>query len=433
MPNDKLKRIEYISLPEGMEKKIGDFKIDSKIKLPVVIPDGKKHISPEDVTLEAIVSGMLTVIAYDKNHKDFNYFKSFVLACQGDTVEELNAAAMTKAKQKDFPFAEQLFLTVYHMLPQSASCINLATLYNSWAVHSKDKGDEKSEDLYLAKAHATLEEGLEAFGENEDILAELGSFETYMGNFEDADEYLTRYMKVAAEGEKKQKLKKMLRDVRFNLESDNEIKQAYDFMMLQEEDKALKAIEGFIRKNPKLWHGHFIKGWALRIKKEYAEAEKEFLECLKLGERNSDIYNELAICSLEGGKRELAKNYLEIAMDLDEDNLTLVSNLAFLRLSDGEYDEAKKLLEKARSLSSEDGQVKAMMEEYTKKTGESFGDIIHEEYVDTSKETKDGDGYEEELEAIEEDNHSDGCHHHEHHHDCHCHDDGCYCHHGEEE
>ena len=66
---------------------------------------------------------------------------------------------------------------------------------------------------------------------------------------------------------------------------------------------------------------------------------------------------------------------------LDEDNLTLASNLAFLHLMDDEFDEAKEWIEKCRLLAPEDRQVKAMMEEYSAKTGEAFGQVVRQEYV----------------------------------------------------
>ena len=422
---NKLDSIRFINLPKSMEEKITGFKIDSSIPLPVQLPDGQKKLNPENITIEQIVAGMLVVIAYKENDKNLPYYRDFVLAMQPNAVEELNTAAIAKEKQKDYPFAEQLFLTVYHMLPQAASCINLATLYSYWAVYEKEAKDEKAEDFYLTKCLNTLEEGLERFGENEDILCELGSLQTYLGNLEDAQSYLERYMKVASEGEKKQKMKSILKDITLRLNSDSQIHQAYDFMMLDEEDKALEVIEKFIAANPNVWHGHFIKGWALRRQKKYEEAEKSLLACLRCGESNADIYNELSICALEKGNRELAKNYLNTAVDLDEENLTLTSNLAFLHLMDDEFDEAKEWIEKSRRLAPDDRQVQSMMKEYTDKTGESFAQIISEEYVHAPEgkehhahdhghdhehehhhhhhDDEEDDGYEEELAALKED------------------------------
>ena len=80
---------------------------------------------------------------------------------------------------------------------------------------------------------------------------------------------------------------------------------------------------------------------------------------------------------------------------------------------DDEFDEAREWIEKCRRLAPEDSQVKSMMEEYTAKTGESFGDIVSEEYVS-------------DPEGKEEHHHEDDCH-------CHDHDSGhSHQHHGDE-
>ena len=95
MSNSRLDEIRYISLPKSMERKIGDFQIRSDIQLPVQVV-GKQKITPENVTMEAIVAGMLTIIAYDPNNKYFDYYRAFVFAVQGNCVQELNTAAIAK-------------------------------------------------------------------------------------------------------------------------------------------------------------------------------------------------------------------------------------------------------------------------------------------------------------------------------------------------
>lgn len=423
---DKLDSIVFISVPENFVKEINGLKIDSSIKLPLQLLKKSKKIKPEDITIEAIVSGMLVVIAYDKTNKNFEYYRQFVLAAQPDCIEELNTAAMAKVQQKDLEFAHQLFLTIYNLYPNSISCINLATLYSSLSVEAGKEKDEMKSDYYLDKALHTLKEGLENFGENEHILSELGAFHLYLGNSEEAEDFIKRYLAIAESGAKKEQFKKILKDIERQNQSDTQIKAAYDFMMMGDPDKSLNEIEPFIKANPKIWHGHFIKGWALRNKAEYLKAEEEFLECLKLGEKNSDIYSELAICSLEKGEADLAKNYLEIALDLDEDNFTILSNLAYLHLRDKEFDEAKKYLELARVIGEEDPQIQAMMAEYTELTGEEFRDKIQMKLVRDDEKLKDDneDGYEEELEALEEDENYIHENIEDH---VHIHDENCSC------
>ena len=163
--------------------------------------------------------------------------------------------------------------------------------------------------------------------------------------------------------------------------TEEEIKEAYDAIMLGNCSKAIEAATKFIEKNPKVWNGFFLRAWALRKDGRYSDAKKDLLECIKLGESSSDIYNELSICELEEGNRELAKTYLESAADLDPENLTVLSNLAYLYLGDGQLDEAREYLEKARYISGDDKIISSLIEEYEKTSGEKIGELIHEEIV----------------------------------------------------
>ncbi len=419
MEKNKLNNVKYVRVPQSLVLETENFKIDPSIMIPVALVPGSTRLREEDITQESIMAGMLLVIAYDEASPSAEYYKAFVKAADPTIVERLNEAAIAKEEQKDYEFAEELFLAVYHLLPQSASCINLATLYSYMAVDARDKKKYEEEDAALSKARHTLLDGLRRFGEDDRILSELASFEAYMGNLEDAKDYLERYMLVAEEGEKKEEMKKLLQRISFQLENDEEIKEAYDFMMLGQPERSIEIINGFIKKNPKIWNGYFIRAWALRKMERYEEAKEDLLTCLKLGESSTDIYNELSICELECGNRTLAKTYLETAADLDPDNLTVASNLSYLYLTDGEFDEAREYLEKARYLSRDDDKIiKDLIEEYEKATGETIGEMIHEEIVHNDDE--DDDAYQEEIAEIMKDappeEHECHCGHHHHHH-----------------
>lgn len=379
MNNSKLDKVSYINFPSSFSLELESIKIDNSIKLPLLIPDNKKELTQEDYTITNLVAGLVTVIAYDNENKDIEYYKKLVLAIDKDLVSKLNSAAIAKEERKEYDFAEELFLAVYHLLPQSASCINLATLYSFRAVEARSNGE--SEKKWIDRARDTLLDGLSRFGEDEYILAELSSFEAYMANLDEAKEYLERYLKVAKDEEKKKEMKKLYSEVSFKLENEENIEEAYDFISMGEPDKALGKIDSFINNNPNIWNGFFLKGWALRVKKDFEEAKGYFLQCLKLGESNAEIYNELALCELGSGKRELAEAYLEAACDLDEENLTTTTNLALLYLEDGDYDRSREYLERARFLAKEDRLVFHLINEYERKTGEKIGSLIHEEIV----------------------------------------------------
>lgn len=380
--NATLKDIVFITLPESMEKEINGFRIDPARRLPIQLPEGQASIDDSsEVTIEMIISGMLKLIAWKQEDPNYDYYRAFVLAAEPDVVEQLNLAAIAQEKQGHLEFAEELFLTVCHLSPQSATFINLATLYSERAAKDETKGT--AYDLYAQKALDTLLEGLKQFPKDPDLLCEAGYFHLYQGNTEATQSFFEQYLQVAPQGEKRTKVEKVYADITRKITNDTALLSAYDKIQMGEEDKAIEALDTYIGKNPSVWNAYFLKGWALRRLESFDEAKTAFLKCLSLGERDADIYNELSLCEFSLGNKELAKTYLDTAVDLDDTNLTYLSNLAYLHLKDQEYTEARRLLEKARSIDGEDPLIKQLMKDYAAQTGDSLGETpVTEQVVD---------------------------------------------------
>ena len=382
-----LKNVFFISLPSSMERDINSFHVDSSIQIPVQLPDGKEQLEQgEEITIELIVAGMLKILAYQADHPHLSYYRSFVLAVQPDAPQELNMAAIAQEQKQNYEFAEELFLAVCRLAPQGASYVNLATLYGRMATQDSAKGERY--DLYQQKALQTLTEGLEVVGDDEQLLRELGFFHLYQGNVEIAKEYLDRYLEQAPEGDTKKHVRKILDDINAKLNDDQRLMQAYDAIQMNKEDEALVLLDAYLEHNSEIWNAHFLKGWALRRLSRFDEAQQSFLTALARTKGNSDIYNELAICSLETGKAELAKAYLNTAVDLDGENLTLISNLAYLHLKDGELDEAREFLELARNLDPNDPVIHQLIQDYERESGEKISFPVVQEFVDAEEVIK---------------------------------------------
>ncbi|MGB4406908.1 MAG: tetratricopeptide repeat protein [Sphaerochaeta sp.] len=382
-PNKTLQNLVFIRLPSSFERDLGDFHIDPSIEIPVQLPEGKDSLESTEISIELLVAGMLKIIAFDAEHKNFPYYRDFVLAVQSDAPEELNLAAISQEQKENYDFAEELFLTVNHLAPLSTTFINLATFYSKRASLDTSKGT--AYDFYQQKSMETLKEGVELFGDDAPLLSELGFFHLYQGNVEIAKEYLERFLAVAEEGDKLEHVKKIMGDIDNKLNNDKLLMQAYDQVQMSKEEEALTNLEQYLVENPKVWNAWFLKGWAQRRLARFADAEKAFLSCLSLGESSSDIYNELAICALETDKKDLAKNYLNTAIDLDEKNITLLSNLAYLHLQDGELDEAREFLELARNIDEKDPVIVRLMSDYEHSTGEKLSSPIVQQFVNTAE------------------------------------------------
>jgi Flp pilus assembly protein TadD len=403
MKHDHLRGIVYITLPASMEQDIGNLHINPSIPLPVQLPDGQEEIGSDGITIEMIVAAMIKIVAWQPENKFYSYYKDFILAAQPDCVEELNIAAIAKEKGKNYDFSEELFLAVNHLLPQSTTYINLATHYSTRATAEKEAGNSETFDLYQQKALDTLKEGTERFPENPDLLREIGYFHVYQNNIDTARDYLEKYLEFADEDDKQRKhVSHLLDDIHSKISNDTKLLQSYDEIQLCHEEKALELLNEYLKENPKLWNAHFLKGWALRRLERFDEARESFYTCLKLGQKNGEIYNELAICTLECGERELAKTYLNTAIDLDKGNIKLLSNLAYLCLKDKEYDMARKLLENARAVDQRDPVVIQLSKDYCSATGDRLSDPIIEEVVD-NETLKEAEKHQEEHQGEDKD------------------------------
>lgn len=380
----KTEGIVFISLPKDLEQTIGDFKVNPNIPIPLQLPENHNRMEAEDVSIERLIAGMLKIIAWNPEHEHFNYYRDFVLSSQPESVSQLNIAAIAKEKKEDYDFSEELFLAVNHLAPQSASYINLATHYAKRATLAEDKeGKDALYDYFQQKTIDTLLEGLEKNPNNADLLCEIGYFHIYQNNIDSARDYFEKFMeKASKDDQRRERIANVLKDINNKLTDDAHLLQAYDEIQLCNEDKAIELLDTYLEKNHDIWNAHFLKGWALRRKLKFEEAKESFLECIKLGESNSEIYNELSICALEEGHKELSIFYLDSALDLEPENLKILTNLAFLKIEEEDYDKARYLLEKARALDEQDPLVIHLSKAYCNATGETLDEPIIEEVVE---------------------------------------------------
>lgn len=370
----ELKDIQFITLPD--DRTVGDVKIDSSIPVPVQIPEGK---TPKDIDFNSVVAGLIKVVAWKPENKNIEYYKKLLLKMRPDAVRELNLAAIAKSEKKEFEFAEEMMLAVNRLSEAPESYVNLAVLYAQMTVQlRKDKKDVQA-DMYDDKILQILNECKEKYENYAPVYSEISAFHMRHGDVENARDYLAKYTELETNSKKKAKAKKTLVSINSMLESKDRIMYAYDKMMMGCADEALDIMNKYIAGNEKQWESFFIRGWAKRVLEDYAGAQTDLLESLRIDGRNAEVYNELSICARESGDTELAKSYLQIAVDLDDEDTVYLLNLAFLHLASKEYAECRELLEKARVLDPEDPQLKYLIDEYSKQTGDKVGDIILEQ------------------------------------------------------
>ncbi|MBO6001008.1 MAG: tetratricopeptide repeat protein [Spirochaetales bacterium] len=369
-----MKDIRFITLPD--ERKIGDVTIRSDIPIPVQFPQGSVT---DDIDFNSIVAGLIKIVAWDPENKDIEYYKKLLLELQPDVIKELNLAAIAKSNKKEFEFAEELMLAVNHLSDAPESYINLAVLYAQMTVELHKKNDDTKADMYDDKIIAILNECKSRHEKYAATYSEISAFHMRHGDIESARDYLAKYTELEKDKKKREQAQSTLKSIEKMLSSKDQIMYAYDKMMMGCADDALEIMDKYIASNEKRWESFFLRGWAKRVLEDYSGAQKDLLESIRIDGKNAEVYNELSICARESGDTELAKSYLQIAVDLDGDDVIYLSNLAFLHLASGEFEESRELLEKARKIDPEDPQLKYLIEEYEKQTGDEIGQIISED------------------------------------------------------
>ena len=371
----ELKDIRFINLPE--DRQVGGITISSSIPLPISFPEGSLV---EDIDVNSIVAGLIKIVAWAPENQNFEYYKKILLELQPDVVQQLNMAAIAKSEKKEFDFAEELMLAVNHLSDAPESYINLAVLYAKMTVELHKKNDDTKADMYDDKIINILNQCKEKHKNYAAAYSEISAFHMRHGDMENARDYLARYAELEEDEKKKKQAKKTLENMNREISAHDQVMYAYDKMMMGCPDEALEVMNRYLA-SERTWEGFFLRGWAKRVLEDYDGAQKDLLESLRIDGKNAEVYNELSICSRECGDVELAKSYLQIAVDLDGDDVIYLSNLAFLHLGSGEFAEARELLERARKIDEEDPQVKFLVDEYQKQTGDKIGQIISEEVV----------------------------------------------------
>ena len=341
MSHPELESIIYISLPEGTEKTIGEFQLDPDILLPVEVAGGFDQWDPQDLRWEQIISAMLKILAYDDDHEQAEYYRSFILAARPDLVDELSETGIIKARNQDFEIAEEIFRALRGLLPDNPRPrLNLALLYEQRGAQAKAIEDDEQADSYVNAAFETYRELLQ----QDDVIPEAylnaGYFFLKQQNFSDARYNLTAFMASSEDEEKIAEVKKVVDQIDSQNLADQLFKEAYDFIQMGKEEEGIKRARAFLNDHPKVWNAWFLLGWGYRRLGRYEDARDAFLQALELAPKEVDALNELAICSMELEYYSEAADALRKALEVEPENVKVISNLGVLALKTGRQEES---------------------------------------------------------------------------------------------
>lgn len=165
LQNSPLETIYYIQLPEDFKPSAKAMHIDPTIPLPVQKKDADAPgtFNMKELTEEQILSGILTVMAYDPKNTNIEYYRRFLKDARPNVKKELSEAAILKAKNEDFELAEEIFRALRGFDPEDMiTVLNTALFFDQRADSYRKSGLIEDADAYDADALVYYQDALNA-------------------------------------------------------------------------------------------------------------------------------------------------------------------------------------------------------------------------------------------------------------------------------
>lgn len=353
-PASALDSIYYITVGDEFELSSQAMHIDKTIPLPVQKKqdDAPGNFNMAELSAEQILSGILTVLAYDRQNEHVDYYRSVLRQARPNIKQELSEAAILKTKNGDFELAEEIFMALKGLDPDDvAITLNTALFFDQRADNYRRNFLIDDANAYDALALEYYENAMQAEPPAVDAYFNAGFFHLKQHNFHDARECFESYLALTCDAKeesendayKKERAQEILDNIKKQNMDDERFKSAYQFISSGQEEKGLDEIRIFLQHNPNVWNAWFMLGWGLRRLERYDEARQAFEKALEFGgDANSETYNEIALCLMAKGDFSSAKENLLSALSLDSESTKIISNLGYVALRQGDVEEARK-------------------------------------------------------------------------------------------
>ena len=350
-----LSSVVFVQLPKEALEALGLRGLGAGATIPVQTAGPIVRFDASMVSVESVIAGMLRVLAWRPENEFAGKYRELVRALRPGLLAELSDAGIAKAQSKEWEVAEEIFLALLGLYPESPEpLLDLALLREEHAKLLREETEEARADEEDDLAYECYRRLLAMEPPFAPAYYHAAFFFVRKRTFDRAVSLLTSFIGLSEDEEKIARAKDVLKKLQELGYLDTTFKEAYDFIQLGDEEKGLeKAIE-FVGRYPDVWNGWFLIGWANRRLSRWKEGAEAFAKAVSLGSRETDTFNEMAICQIELGDLPAARASLEKALRLEPENVKIIVNLGALSHRMGKKGEALGFFKSALIIDPED-------------------------------------------------------------------------------
>jgi len=350
-----LSSVVFVQLPKEALEALGFGGLGAGATIPVQTAGPIVRFDASMVSVESVIAGMLRVLAWRPENEFAGKYRELVRTLRPGLLAELSDAAIAKAQSKEWEVAEEIFLALLGLYPESPEpLLDLALLREEHAKLLREETEEARADEEDDLAYECYRRLLAMEPPFAPAYYHAAFFFVRKRTFDRAVSLLTSFIGLSDDEEKVARAKDVLKKLQELGYLDTTFKEAYDFIQLGDEEKGLeKAIE-FVGRYPDVWNGWFLIGWANRRLSRWKEGAEAFAKAVSLGSHETDTFNEMAICQIELGDLSAARASLEKALRLEPENVKIIVNLGALAHRIGKKGEALGFFKSALVIDPED-------------------------------------------------------------------------------
>jgi Flp pilus assembly protein TadD len=373
-------RIIFLSVPESLREQFiaqtcsheghedcdghgHGFSINPDIPIPAELPEETGIAEDQalaDLSWEMILSGMLRVIQEGCESEEWlDYYREFVLALRPGIIRELSEAAAVKAQNGDYDMALDIlnvlvgFFTPVTDQPHVLIRLNRALVLEQRAAKLSQQG-KKEASAATGEAMRAYDELMALTPTHPQVFFCAGLFFLSQKEYSRARECFSRHIETSDNEESKKRAEGIISEIIDRGLEDEDFCKARELIQAGKPEDGMRRIRVFLEKQPLVWNGWFMLGWALRLLERWEDGAAAFRKALELGGVNSDTRNELAICLMECGDYSGARKELEAAFRDDPENIKIISNMGVLAMRTGKKEEAQAFFRTALELQGDD-------------------------------------------------------------------------------